>query len=78
MSRLRIAPVVEGDEEFACVRILLERIWHEMLGGEFVGVVKPIRQPRGRLVKQEGLHRAVRLAIKNLSELPEPNDPRWS
>jgi Domain of unknown function (DUF4276) len=76
MTRLWIAPVVEGHGEKACIRLLLERIWYEMLGGEFVRVVRPVLQPRGNLVKQEGLHRAVKLAIKNLSDLPESDDPK--
>jgi hypothetical protein len=74
MSRLRVAPIVEGDGEFACIRLLLERIWYELLGGDFVRVVRPVLKPRGNLVKQEGLHRAVKLAIKNLSDLPESDD----
>ena len=39
MSRLRVAPIVEGDGEVVCVPILPRRIWGEFLGGEYVEVV---------------------------------------
>ena len=32
MSRLRVAPIVEGHGESYCIRILLERVWGELLG----------------------------------------------
>ena len=75
MSRLRVAPIVEGHGEVGCVRILLERIWVELLGGEFIQVIQPIRQPRGRLAKRDGLQHAVRLAVLKLNDLPASNDP---
>ncbi|MCA1684809.1 MAG: hypothetical protein LC745_02250 [Planctomycetia bacterium] len=75
MSRLRVAPVVEGHGEFACIRILLERIGAELLGGAFIQVVQPTRHPRGSLVKREGLHYCVKFAIKKLNDLPKSDDP---
>lgn len=67
MSRLRLAPVVEGHGEERSVRILLERIWHELLGGEYVEVMKPVRQPRDKLVNdREVLLSAIDLADINL------------
>jgi hypothetical protein len=75
MSRLRVAPIVEGHGEFHCVRILLDRIWRELLGGEFVKVAQPIRWTSGRLVKREGIQGAVRVAVKMLNDLPDSDDP---
>jgi hypothetical protein len=75
MSRLRVALIVEGHGEVQSVRILLGRIWRELLGGAFIDVIQPIRQPRGKLVRKEDLQGAVRLALKKLNNLPPPNDP---
>ncbi len=72
MSRLRVAPIVEGHGEVQSVRILLQRIWHEMLNGEHVEVLKPIRQPRSRLIQREHLTRAVNLAARKLLNDPRP------
>lgn len=68
MSRLRIAAVVEGHGENAAVPILLRRIWVELLGGEFVDVMRPIREKRDRLVADrfENLCNAVDLAVGKL------------
>jgi hypothetical protein len=75
MSRLRVAPIAEGHGELECVRILRERIWYEVLGGEFIRVVQPIRPPRSRLVKRDELWKAVRLALLKINNLPPSNDP---
>ncbi len=74
MSRLRVVPIVEGNGEVECVRILIERIW-AMVGGEYVSVCRPILQSRGLLVKKEGLTRAIDLAREKLGDLPESSDP---
>jgi hypothetical protein len=74
MSRLRVAPIVEGDGEVACVRILLQRTW-EMLDGEFIQIVPPFRGGRGRLVKKDILQKAVRAASLKLNEIPASGDP---
>jgi Domain of unknown function (DUF4276) len=74
MSRLRVAPIVEGHGEVGSVRILLRRIW-ESLGGEFMEVLQPIRQPRGRLVKKDGLSNAIQLAHEKLNNPPISTDP---
>ena len=66
MMRLRVAPIIEGDGEEEAVRILLDRTWREVLGGEYIDVLKPIRQPRSRLVINEHLCRAIRLASLKL------------
>jgi hypothetical protein len=62
MTSIRIAPIVEGHGEVEAVPILLRRIWSELVGGAFAEVLKPIRQPRSKLFKEEELARAVALA----------------
>ena len=75
MSRLRVAPIVEGYGEVESLRTLLQRVWYEILGGAFIGVIQPIRQPRGRLVQKGGLQKAVQLALMKLKLLPASPDP---
>lgn len=74
MSRLVVAAVVEGHgEEKSAVRTVVTRIWIELLGGEYVQVLRPIRQHRSRLVQREGLLKAVDLATLKLREMA-PDD----
>jgi Domain of unknown function (DUF4276) len=75
MSQLRVAPIVEGDGEFACVRILLQRVWYEMLGGEYISVVQPVKEHRAGIVKEDVLRKAVRSAALKLKKPPTSNDP---
>jgi hypothetical protein len=75
VSRLRIAPIVEGDGEYAAIRILLERIWREIVKGEYVEVLRPIRWPRSKLVQSEELGRAIELAARKLRNKPLCGDP---
>ena len=72
-SRLRIAPIVEGHAEVSCIGDLLRRIWYELLGGEYLDVRRPVRQPQGTLLQPDGLARAVQLALKSFD--PPSNDP---
>ena len=74
MNRLRIAAIVEGHGEFDCVPILLRRIGQEILGGKILEVLKPIRRSRGELVKEDGLKKAVALALKLLRDFPSQDD----
>lgn len=88
MSRLRVAPIVEGHGEVNAVRTLLDRIWRDIVGGEYVEVLQPIRQKRTKLVTWElddqerrrripnnaELERAVGLAVRKLQEAAR-NDP---
>lgn len=62
----RIAPIVEGQGEVEAVPLLLRRLWSEMLGASGLEVLKPVRQPRLRLVQAEHLMRAVALALLKL------------
>ncbi len=68
MTALRIVPIVEGHGEVAAVRHLLNRIWYELLEGDALEILQPIRQPRFSLVKPDDLLRAVRLARLKLRE----------
>lgn len=76
MSRLRVVPIVEGHGEYDCIRILLERLWYELLGGEYLEILKPIRQPSTRLKQEDGLRKAIVLAHGKLDNTPESPDPR--
>jgi hypothetical protein len=72
MSRLNVAPIVEGHgEQRSAIRTLISRVWLEIAGGEYVNVLRPIRQPRSQLMKQAGLLRAIDLADLKLRELPK-------
>jgi len=68
VSTLRVAPIVEGHGEYAAIRILVDRIWRELLGGEVTRVLKPIRWPRSKLIKESELARAVKLATLKLRD----------
>jgi hypothetical protein len=70
VKRLRVAAIVEGHGEYESIRLLLTRIWLELLGGEYIDVLQPIRQKRQQLVKQNGLERAIQLAILKLLDAP--------
>jgi Domain of unknown function (DUF4276) len=74
LSRLRVAPIVEGHGEDLAIRILLQRLWGEVLGGEYVEVLKPIRSHRTKMVKSPDLERALGLAALKLRE-SQSSDP---
>ncbi len=74
MSRLLIVPIVEGHGENHAIRILLQRIWTELLHGEYVEVVQPVRGKRLKLVQASELERALNLAIVKVRAL-ESQDP---
>jgi hypothetical protein len=75
VNRLRIAPIVEGHGEVAAIRILLERVWRELLGGDYLDVLRPIRWPRSKLVQDRELRRAVQLAWSKLHTGGVAGDP---
>lgn len=68
MTRLVVAPIVEGHGEYNSVRMLLDRVWREICGGTQVDVLRPIREKRNRLGanKDGALSRAVLLASRLL------------
>jgi len=72
MSRLRVAPIVEGHGEVSAVRILLQRVWTELLGGQYADVLQPIRRPRTLLTQPEEIRRAVELATLKLRLARKP------
>src|SRR5665213_2829811 len=75
MRRLVVAPIVEGHGEEAAIRVLLNRIWFEMIGGEYLEVLKPIRAKRNKLVQPGELNRLIRLASLKLQAVEGP-DPQ--
>ena len=58
----RIVPIVEGHGEVEAVPILFNRLIIEFDLGVQIGIARPIRQPKGSLIKEGGLERAVQLA----------------
>lgn len=72
MSRLGVVPIVEGHGEYEAIRTLLQRVWSELLCGEHVEVLRPIRWPRSRLVKRPELKRAIKLALLKLADSSIP------
>lgn len=63
MSRLNVIPIVEGHgEQKSAIRIVVWRVWTEILGGEYINVLRPIREPRSKLVTRQGLIKAIQLA----------------
>jgi hypothetical protein len=67
VKRLRVAAIVEGHGEYESIRLLLTRIWHEILGGEWIDVLQPIRQKRHKLSKESELRKAIQLATLKLA-----------
>lgn len=77
MSSLSVAPIVEGYGEVVAVRRLLERVWTELLKNDYIEIIKPIRQPRHKLLRRvhglltpdsENLEKAVRFARHKLNQ----------
>jgi hypothetical protein len=66
LSLLHIYPIVEGQGEDKSIRILLQRVWSELLGGEYVNVLKSYRGSRDSLVKAGELDKALGLAVLKL------------
>jgi hypothetical protein len=64
---LRVAPIVEGHGEVQAIRVLLQRVGIELLGGAHVDVLPPLRRPRSKLVSGSELERAVELMAAKLS-----------
>lgn len=79
MPHLRVVPIVEGHGEVECIRILLERLWYEELGGGALEVLAPIRKNQSDLVTENGLAKAVRIALEKLRGEGETSDsePAW-
>jgi len=58
-----VQPIVEGHGDVAAVPVLLRRF---LADAQCFGlqVARPVRQPKGKLVREDGLRKAVRLALK--------------
>jgi hypothetical protein len=63
----KIMCVVEGHGEVAALPILLRRIAARQAPNEYVECPRPIRVPRGRLLKADELERAVTLAVRSIA-----------
>lgn len=86
MSRIRIAPIVEGHGECSCIRTLLDRVWREACGGAYTEVLQPVRRPRSKMIKydratrrivlgREEVDRAIRLAAMKLGARADDQTP---
>lgn len=62
---MRLQPIVEGHGDEVALPVLLRRLCAGL--GRNVDVLRPMRIPRGRLVKQAELSRAVTFAAKYVS-----------
>lgn len=60
---MNIQPVVEGHGDVLALPVLLRRLVEEARTWS-VGVGRPIRRPRNKLVRESGVEQAVRLAIE--------------
>ena len=59
---MKIQPIVEGHGDVAAFPVLLRRLVEEAQAWS-IGIGRPIRVPRGKLVQQAEVERAVRLAL---------------
>ncbi len=86
MKRLCIAPIVEGHGEVEAIRVLLDRVWREQLGGDYLEVLPPVRQPRSKLLRWDPdeavstpnpieISRAVRFAAAKLQDRSDADVP---
>lgn len=62
---LRVVVIVEGHGEEEAIRTLLERVWYELLGGDYIEVL-PWRGKQGQLRKKDGLCPVVEAAAIKL------------
>ncbi len=69
---LRVVVVVEGHGEVKAICLLLERIWYELLGGDYIEVV-PWRGKQGQLRKLDGLRPVVEAAAIKLHGTARPD-----
>lgn len=64
---MKFVAIVEGYGDVAAVRVLLRRVLQEQLQCYDVGIERPIRVPKGKLLKPGELERAVNLAARRIS-----------
>jgi hypothetical protein len=63
-----IVPIVEGQGEVQAVPVLFRRIIIELNLGIPIDVAQPVRLVRDKLVKDDELHRALRLAARRVGK----------
>lgn len=63
---MKFITIVEGYGDVAAVRVLLRRVLQEKLQRYDVGIERPIRVPKGKLLKPGELERAVDLAARRI------------
>ena len=68
MDDFCILPIVEGHGEVEAIRTLLQRVWNELLGGNYIHVLRPFRVPKGKILKEEELIRYLKLAELKLDQ----------
>jgi hypothetical protein len=71
-----VQPIVEGHGEYEAVRSLIQRVWTELVGGDYVEVLRPIRQPKSQLVITQNLAKAVEFASSKLRDTVDDEAPR--
>jgi Domain of unknown function (DUF4276) len=64
----RIVPIVEGHGEVEAVGVLFRRLTAEMDLAIPIDIARPIRRPRGSLMKSGGLEAAISLAAIEMGE----------
>jgi hypothetical protein len=67
-----VGVIVEGQGEYEGIRTLLQRIWYEMPGADYIDVLRPWRWPQGTLLTEAGLKQAVD-AVKIKLDLYPPD-----
>jgi hypothetical protein len=72
---LHVGVIVEGHGEYQAVRRLLERVWYEILSGDYLDVLGPYRKHQGNLLEEAGLKATVDTAKIDLG-LETADGPR--
>jgi hypothetical protein len=66
MSAFSVACIVEGHGEVPAVPILIRRLVELVNPAVYANVQRPIRKPRGTLLREGGIEGAVELAVRGL------------
>lgn len=71
---IAVAPIVEGHGEVSAVPILLRRIFQELFDFTAVEILRPIRQPRNKLLRNNDdcLQKSLNLAVQKLQQDCDP------
>jgi hypothetical protein len=65
---LRIVPIVEGKGDVEAVPLLLRRVFHEYLVQTGIEILRSIRVPKTKLLKEGELERTVELAARQTQD----------